>query len=512
MSTSVLQRFNSSHWKRILIFWGVVLVVLLIIFLVTWNIFFTYVPPGKHLVIIAKQGDSLPPGHVLARPGQQGPLEEVLGEGWHFVLPIVYEARVMDNTIIPADKVGLVTAKGGDPLPAGQFLAERGQQGIQREVLTPGAYRINKIGFDVTPIDVTHIKPGFVGVQRRLLGAEGKGLFAENDTERGYLKEVLQPGIYYINTKEIEVIPTEVGIFQTTFAESAGPRGKKPITFTSRGGFPISVDCTVEWEVLPQDMPKLVAEYGSRRRVEENVIDLQTHAIGRDKGTDYGVQDLLEGTRRQKFQEDFTKELIATCKEKNVTVHSAFIRNIVIPETYLKQIRDKQIAIQKTETNKAKEATAKTHAQVQEAKETVEQEVKKVEAETKRMVAVVDNQVENLKKTTEAELDRMREANKAEIAILMVEREKILGEAEAEAKKLKETAKASLFQLKMEAFRNDSTAYLRYSLAEKLNPQLKLKLYHAGPGTFWTNMEGSKGMNLMLSPTTEPNKSAPKAE
>jgi hypothetical protein len=426
-------------------------------------------------------------------------LAQVLGEGWHFVLPIVYEARLEDNTTIPPGKVGLVTALGGEPMRPGQFLAEDGQRGILRRVLPPGTYRLNLLGHGVQVIPAVEIPPGFVGVQQRKLGTEGKGQFAENEGERGYLKEVLQPGIYYINTEEYEVTRAEVGIFQTTFTKHAGTGIKPPITFVS-GGFNISVDCTVEWETLPEDMPRLLAAYGSRRQIEDNVIDLQTHAIGRDKGSDYAVQDLLEGTKRQKYQEDFTKELIAVCKEKNVTVHSAFIRNIEIPDTYLKQIRETQLNTQKALTNKAKEATAQTRRDVEKAMKTVEQEVESVQATTKSLVALKDNEVQNLKDRTQAELKRMRDANEAEIAKLNAERDRVLGTAKAGAKEMEETARATLFQMKMEAFRSDPVAFQRYSMAEKLSPALRLRLFHSGPGTFWTNMDGSKGMNLMLSP------------
>jgi hypothetical protein len=264
------------------------------------------------------------------------------------------------------------------------------------------------------------------------------------------------------------------------------------------------VDCTVEWEALPEDMPKLLAEYGTRKQIEANVIDLQTHAIGRDKGSDYGVQDLLEGAKRQKYQEDFTRELIAVCKEKNVTVHSAFIRNIEIPDTYLKQVRETQLNTQKALTAKAKEVTAQTSREVEKAKKTVEQEVEGVNAKTKSLVALIDNEVQNLKDRTQAELKRMRDANEAEIAKLSAERDRVLGKAKAEATALEETAKSSLFQMQMEAFRNDPVAFQRYTMADKLNPALRLRLFHSGPGTFWTNMDGSKGWNLMLSPGAAP--------
>src|SRR5437763_10226270 len=85
----------------------------------------------------------------------------------------------------------------------------------------------------------------------------------------------------------------------------------------------------------------------------------------------------------------------------------------------------------------------------------------------------------------------------ARIASLDAQRKQAVGEAETQFTKLKETAKNSLYQLKMEVFQNDSNAFLRYTLADQMNPDLVLRLFHSGSGTFWTNM-GDKNMNLML--------------
>ncbi len=489
-------------WKRWLIVAGVVAVALLIAVVATWNTFFEYVPPGKHLVIISKDGDPLPPGEVLAQAGQKGILAEVKGEGWHFVLPIVYSTELGKNTVVPPGKVGVVTARGGKSLPAGRFLAEEGEQGIRRAVLEPGDYRLNLHGYDVELVDAVDIQPGFVGVLRRLLGTDGKGRFAENDSEKGILRTVLQPGLYYLNPREYEVIRAKVGIFQTAFHYDKDPRQNTAITFVAKGGFPISLDCTIEWEILPEDMPMLVAEYGSRDYIERNVIDVQAHAIGRDKGIDYGAQDFLEGAKREKFQDEFTRELTRVGRAKNVTVHSAFIRNIVIPEAYLKPIRDKQIAAETELTNKAKEATAQSVANVEREQQLIIQRALEVQANTARLVASIDREAENTADRTQAEIDKLKAEYGAQVAALDAQRTQLAGEAEAQSTQLKETARASLYQLKMDVFQQDADAFLRYSLADKLNPKLVLRLFHAGSGTFWTNL-GDKNLSLML-PTQQP--------
>ena len=115
--------------KRLALIWSGAAVAGLIVFLITWNSFFTYVPPGKHLVIIAKNGKPLPPGQVLAEKGQKGIQREVLGEGWHFVMPIIYTTELEDNTIVKPGQVGIVTARGGKPLPEGRAAGRGGRAG-----------------------------------------------------------------------------------------------------------------------------------------------------------------------------------------------------------------------------------------------------------------------------------------------------------------------------------------------------------------------------------------------
>jgi hypothetical protein len=391
------------------------------------------------------------------------------------------------------------------------FLADSDdERGIQRHVLPPGAYRINLYGYDVKEVPATVIPAGYVGVLRRKLGADGAGRFAAGDGQKGFLRQVLQPGLYYLNTEEYEVIQSEVGIFQTTFHYVKNAQRNTAITFTAKGGLDISLDCTIEWESRPADMADLVAEYGSREKVEENVITVQAKAIGRDRGIDYSAQDFLEGTKREKFQEDFTQELTRVCKDKKIAIGSAFIRNIIIPENYLKPIREKQIAAETELTNQAKEQTAQTVADVEREQQMIGQKVAEVEAETLRLVAGVDREIENLQTLTQAEIEKMKAEYEAQIAALDAKRTELAGQAEAEATKMKETARSSLYRMKMEVFQNDADAYLRYTMAEKLNPKMVLRLFHSGPGTLWTNM-GDKNMNLMLPvPGTAPEQTRPK--
>jgi hypothetical protein len=112
-------------------------------------------------------------------------------------------------------------------------------------------------------------------------------------------------------------------------------------------------------------------------------------------------------------------------------------------------------------------------------------------------VAGIDRQSENVATNTEAEIKKLKAQYAAQIAALESEKVRVLGDAEAKVKTMTETAKSNLYRLKMAVFENDGNAFLRYTISEKLSPNLILRLFHSGPGTFWTNME-NKNMNFLM--------------
>src|SRR3954470_12996569 len=112
---SLLPMRSGRFWKRLGLLIGVPLGAALVLFLILWNTFFRYVPPGKMLVITANHGKELPAGHILADHGEKGIQREVLGEGWHFVMPISYSTELKENIVVEPAFVGIVTALDGTP-------------------------------------------------------------------------------------------------------------------------------------------------------------------------------------------------------------------------------------------------------------------------------------------------------------------------------------------------------------------------------------------------------------
>src|SRR5262249_25669467 len=192
---------------------------------------------------------------------------------------------------------------------------------------------------------------------------------------------------------------------------------------------------------------EVVAKDGNRKGHGETVIRQPARRISRDRGLNYGAEDFLQGDKREQFQADFTQELDRVCKENHVVVRSAFIRRIVIPETFLDQKRQQQIAYETKLTSKAQTETAQSDAEVEQAQRMIEQRKAEVKAKTARLVAGIERDAENVKSLTEAQIERMKAEYGAKIAELDGERERELGQAKAEVTRLRETAKSSLYKM-----------------------------------------------------------------
>ena len=95
---------------------------------------------GEILVVSNKFGaeNPNPDRDRVVADNVKGVWKEVRGEGRHFYSPIQYHVDTASTVEeIKPNEVGIVKSMTGDQLKAGEFLAEEGQKGIQRRVLTP---------------------------------------------------------------------------------------------------------------------------------------------------------------------------------------------------------------------------------------------------------------------------------------------------------------------------------------------------------------------------------------
>jgi hypothetical protein len=188
-----------------------------------WTFCRIQVPAGYMAIVTAKLGKPLPPGEILASPGEKGVQRDPLPEGRHFRDPVNYAWRIVPVISIPVGKVGIVTSKVGKELPPGEILAsETASKGVWKDVLGPGTYRLNPEGYEVTQMDAINIPIGYVGIVTSQTGKSVKpGEFA-GPGEQGVMKDVLHPGLYYINHRAYQVDVLEIGMNQVSILGRSG--------------------------------------------------------------------------------------------------------------------------------------------------------------------------------------------------------------------------------------------------------------------------------------------------
>ncbi len=486
-----------------------------------WVVENTVVPSDKMLVLIAKTGREMPPGQIIAEPGQKGVLLEPLGPGRHFVNPFLYERELRDQIVINGGEIGVVITKFGKELPASEFLAGPGERGIQREVLLPGTYRLNPYAYEVRVEKMVEIDPGYVGVVTARSGKPSLSQLAEPG-ERGVLKVVLQPGLYPFNPEAFSVERVEIGYNQITMAhagklpatqtsgqlerqkqaepigaalaKSQVPTGQSSlpvlpaVTFPSSDGFEITIDVTLLWQLLPQDAPSIVARYGSIKKIEENILIPQINSTARIKGSTFGAVDFIVGDKREEFQRAFQETIENTLQEKKLQVDLALVQDTLVPDNISGPIQDARIAAEWNTTNLERTQTEAKKALLDEMVGRIRQIEQVVEYETQRLEGNIHAEQEKQVNETAAQTRLLVAELARQTAAIRADIKRKLGGAEAKVIELKGNAEGNGYALQVKAVGTPAD-YAFYQFAQQLPEQVRLSLIYAGAGTLWTDLQ-----------------------
>ncbi len=513
-----------------------------------WMICRVEVPPGKSLMLYYKGPfppflRSVPPseGGMLVRlddrgrPTATGILEVMPGPGRYFYNPWEYSTTLVPDTVIPPGKLGVVTSNVGKPLPHGAILADSPEyKGIWRRVLTPGRYRLNTAyaykvevvaataatgkppsgdpAAEGNPgaVAATMISPGYVGV------VTNKAPDPANNQAQGIQAEVLQPGLYFLNPAEKQVDVLLVGYkeYSVTVRRSGPQPGSQEIApatvttasdfvvepdpvyepgqgidFPAADGSTIHLDFTAIWGIMPEQAPDVVRRFGTLKDVETKVVAPQINSVCRLYGSKRRAVELLVGDTREEFQDDVGKELEQVLKGKDLTLLFGLTRHIYVPARVREPIQRAKIADELRLTRDQEQLTAKAQADLTEAIAKVSLEEKRTQSETQRLVAEALATGAKSVAEIEANTTRLVAAIDAQTALVSAQIERALGEADAKKVELVNEAQAERFGLYVQALGGPEN-YNRYSFAEGLPKDLRLGIFYAGPGTFWTDLQG----------------------
>jgi regulator of protease activity HflC (stomatin/prohibitin superfamily) len=426
---------------------------------------------GKAAILIAKTGDELPSGEIIAMPGQKGIQLEALPEGWYWRNPYTWTWKIVDQVQIHSGKVGIKIRNYGKDLPPGEVIAHGDQKGIQADVLRPGRYVINPFAYLVKEYDIVTIESGHVGVVTLVSGKDPKNPneFLVDAGERGVQKHTYPPGTYYPNPFQEKIIPIDTRSHRFDMAQ------EKIIRFPSLDGFDITMEGTIEWYIDPLRVSEVFVKYIDTRPIVtcivEDIILPNARAFSRIEGSKHLARDFIGGTTREKFQEEFLAGIHKSCQSQGIIISSALVRQITPPDAIAKPIKDRELAIRARElyeTEKERERQQKLLAEAQKMKD----------RKTLTTAAEADVSVATTKANQEKEVAIIEATRQLEVARLQLQ----AAQNQAEAKIAEGKAKADVIQYKnaaeaaglknsAEAF-GDGNAYVRYLMNLKLAPSI----------------------------------------
>lgn len=220
---------------------GISLLAILFIYLLWSSIL---VVGGTELKVLERRwlGKDMPKDRIFAMSDQIGIQAKVMGPGFKFLIPFIYKRNTLEFTEIGSNRVGVVIALDGSPVPSGKIIGEHvecnlfqdgeaflinGQKGPQSAIIPEGKWRINKLLFDVKEVPTTVIRENEVGIVEAIDGLPvpsgrifGKVVdcnlyqdslnFLKNNGEKGQQIQILPTGNYRINTLLFKVTPVPI--------------------------------------------------------------------------------------------------------------------------------------------------------------------------------------------------------------------------------------------------------------------------------------------------------------
>lgn len=393
---------------------------------------------GEVGMVTAQDGAPIPMGRLLAQSvpehsnyengeaflkngGQKGPQIDVLLPGTYRINLNLFQIQIAPAVVIEANKVGLVTALDGIPLPereyvacpitghndyqdGSSFLTKHGQRGPQLDVLRPGTYYINPFMFGVELDDVAVIERGQVGVvvsnvgedptdemKKRLgstqIGAseeEGKEKYVVPKGFRGIQEEVAGPGRYYLNRRAFMVYVIDTTNITIDWDDQKDTRFDQ-LTVISKDGFPIEVSVKVVIRVRPDQAPYMVAKVGSIDNLILHVIHPMIDSSFRNQASTASAMNFLQS--RSEEQEKAESRARADLEKYHVECVSVLICQIRLPEDLMQTQTKRIIAEQQQEMYKMEQRSQAERTEMEKMRATADQQPTLVASEIAVKVA-----------------------------------------------------------------------------------------------------------------------------
>jgi uncharacterized membrane protein YqiK len=358
------------------------------------------IQPGEIALVVAADGETIPPERVLARAvpcndfqdaegflrnhGERGRQISVLTAGTYRINPALFEvvtpATAKGHDMVPSqlhvyqvppDRVGIVTMLDGRPIPAGDlagpivaghesfqrgqaFVDANGCRGLQEEVLLSGSWNLNPWLAQVEQVPLTEIPIGYVGVVVSYVGREHLDVSGDTFTHgdlvergrKGVWVEPLLPGKHPINVRvmKVELVPTTNIVLnwaQRTEAHHYDER-LSSILVRSKDGFSFSLDVSQIIHIGMKNAPRVISRVGSMQNLVDHVLQPTVGNYFRNSAQEVTVLDFLWA--RSERQREAFQNIRKAVEAYDVECIDTLIGDIAPPADLMKTQTDRKIA------------------------------------------------------------------------------------------------------------------------------------------------------------------------
>lgn len=220
----------------------------------------TTIAKGNEIITLERRwfGKQMPDGRTVALSNEVGVQARIIGPGFHFLFPFIYKVTKHKFLVIPPNKVGVVRAITGAPIPSGNVMAKHvdcdlfqdgeaflkggGEKGPQLSILPDGEYKINPHLFSVSIVDAIIVEDDEIAYVESIAGQavtrvggnfgspvecdrfQDAAAFIKNGGQKGPQIAFLEPGFYRVNTimfqvqkfKQVQIPGGKVGLIEAT--------------------------------------------------------------------------------------------------------------------------------------------------------------------------------------------------------------------------------------------------------------------------------------------------------
>ncbi|HSR87828.1 MAG TPA: SPFH domain-containing protein, partial [Pontiella sp.] len=344
-------------------------------------------------------------------------------------------------------------------------------------------YRINPYAYDVAEFSAINIQPGHVGVVTALTGKDvlnddlpmdKRNTFMVEDEMKGVAGMLLDPGTHYLNPYIYNTV--EVNLQSQPFEMS----GKDVINFLTLDGFTVTVEGYIEFAIERMDAAFLTHRVGDMDDIIKKLILPRARGFSRIEGSKHPAVNFIVGETRQKFQNDLEAHLRSKAKGWGIDIKAVNIRKIIVPDEIASINRARELAVQDAAKYEQQIVQAKSKAELTKQEMLAIQNREKVEADTRRIRAVIDAEQNQSVRVIAAQKELDVAKLEYEAALFQSEAILLTAAGEQDAIKAKNEAEAAVLASRVSAFGTGAN-FARYTLYEKIGPQVMSLLSSDNP-------------------------------